>query len=617
MGARIVKGPAMRAVKGRAMRAVQGSAKSPVGAPAPWTPRDPARIAPADGSAPVAPAAPAGHSALIAPAAPAGHSASIAPAAPIGDSPAQLGLGVQADLLELAPDAFVGVDRDGRIVLVNSQTEALFGYPRAELLGQPVELLVPERFAAAHGEHRTRYFVDPRTRPMGAGLELFGRRRDGSEFPAEISLSSIATEDGRLGIAAIRDISDRESAASERERLRAEAERERLRNQLHEAERLESLGHLAGGIAHDFNNLLAVIVNYAAFIANDLDAAAGIDGDGRWRGTREDIEQIRLAGERAAHLTHQLLAFARREVVQPEVVDVNEVVGDIEQLLRRTLGEHVQLVSSLARELRAVLIDPGRLEQILVNLAVNARDAMPDGGMLRIDTANLDVDDEYASSQPELSPGSFVRLRVSDSGIGMTREVLEHVFDPFFTTKPAGQGTGLGLATVYGIVQQAGGHVHIYSEPGVGTTVTALLPVTDREKAQVEHKPDGEQPGGEATILLVEDEEALREVTRRVLAAGGYRVLTAADGPQALELAASQEDPIDLLLTDVIMPGMSGPQLAEYVERELSGVRVLFMSGFAQPILDSGEHLGRGVALIEKPFSGQALLAKVNQVLRR
>jgi hypothetical protein len=529
----------------------------------------------------------------------------------------QLGLGVQADLLELAPDAFVGVDCNGTIVLVNSQAEALFGYPRAELLGQRVELLVPERFAAAHSEHRTRYFADPRTRPMGAGLELFGCRRDGSEFPAEISLSSIETEDGRLGIAAIRDIGDRKSAARERELLQAEAERERLRNQLHEAERLESLGQLAGGIAHDFNNLLAVIINYAAFIANDLDAAAGIDGDGRWRGTREDIEQIRLAGERAAHLTHQLLAFARREVVQPEVVDVNEVVGEVEQLLRRTLGEHVQLVSSLARELRAVLIDPGRLEQILVNLAVNARDAMPDGGMLRIDTVNLDVDEEYASSRPELSPGPFVRLRVSDSGIGMTREVLEHVFDPFFTTKPAGQGTGLGLATVYGIVQQAGGHVHIYSEPGVGTTVTTLLPVTDREKAPVGQKPDGKQPRGEATVLLVEDEEALREVTRRVLAAGGYRVLTAADGPRALEVAATREGPIDLLLTDVIMPRMSGPQLAEHVERELPGVHVLFMSGFAQPILDSGEHLGRGVPLIEKPFSGPALLAKVNQVLRR
>jgi hypothetical protein len=578
MGARVAKGFATRSVKGLATRSTGGSAMRATADQAaagqtPWAAKDRAM---------------------------------------------QVQLTTHAALLELVPDAFVGVDGEGAIVLVNSQTEALFGYSREELVGHPVELLVPERFTAAHGEHRARYFEDPRTRPMGAGLELFGRRRDGSEFPAEVSLSSIETEDGRLAVAAIRDVSDRVSAAREREQLEAEAERERLRNRLHEAERLESLGQLAGGIAHDFNNLLAVIVNYAAFIANDLDAAAGLDGDGRWRGTREDVEQIRLAGERAAHLTHQLLAFARREVVQPEVVDVNEVVHEVEQLLRRTLGEHVQLVSSLAGELRPVLIDPGQLEQILVNLAVNARDAMPDGGMLRIDTTHVDVDEEYASSRPELSPGPYVRLRVSDSGTGMTREVLERVFDPFFTTKPPGQGTGLGLATVYGIVQQAGGHVQIYSEPGIGTTITALLPVTDREPAHDEQKPEGEQRArGTETILLVEDEDALREVTRRILAAAGYQVIVAADGPQALEAAVAHEGPIDLLLTDVIMPRMPGPQLAEHMQRELPAVRVLFMSGFAQPILDSGEYLKNGVQLVEKPFSGQTLLAKVNQVLRR
>jgi PAS domain S-box-containing protein len=534
------------------------------------------------------------------------------------DRAMQVELTANAALLELVPDAFVGVDGEGTIVLVNRQTEALFGYSREELVGHPVELLVPERFIAAHGEHRARYWEDPRTRPMGAGLELFGRRRDGSEFPAEVSLSSIETEDGRLAVAAIRDVSDRVSVAREREQLEAEAERERLHNRLHEAERLESLGQLAGGIAHDFNNLLAVIINYAAFIANDLEAAAGLDGDGRWRGTREDVEQIRLAGERAAHLTRQLLAFARREVVQPEVVDVNEVVADVEQLLRRTLGEQVRLVTSPARELRPVLIDPGQLEQILVNLAVNARDAMPDGGMLRIDTADVEVDDEYAYLRPELAAGPYVRLRVSDSGVGMTREVLERVFDPFFTTKPPGQGTGLGLATVYGIVQQAEGHVQIYSEPGIGTTITALLPVTDREPAHHEQRPEGEQQArGRETVLVVEDEDALREVTRRILAAAGYEVIVAADGPRALEAATAHEGPIDLLLTDVIMPLMPGPQLAERVQRTLPSVRVLFMSGFAQPILDSGEHLKNGVQLVEKPFSGRTLLAKVDEVLGR
>jgi signal transduction histidine kinase len=406
-------------------------------------------------------------------------------------------------------------------------------------------------------------------------------------------------------------------AAAAQERLKTDAEREQLQNQLHQAQRLESLGQLAGGIAHDFNNLLAVIINYAAFIANDLDAASAIDGDDRWRGTREDIEQIRLAAERASHLTHQLLSFARREVVQPEVVDVNNVVSDIEQLLRRTLGEHVELKSALASDLHAVLIDPGRLEQILVNLAVNARDAMPEGGILKIDTANIDVDEDFAASRPELSPGPHVRLRISDTGVGMSPETLHRAFDPFFTTKPPGQGTGLGLATVYGIVQQAGGRTEIRSEPGVGTTFTAQLPATDRLDMSIVHPTDSPLPHGEETILLVEDEQALREVTRRILTAAGYKVLVAANGPRALQVAAEHTGSIDLLLSDVIMPQMPGPQLAERLLVERPAVRVLLMSGFAQPILDSGGHLEAGMALIEKPFSGPGLLAKVAQTLER
>ncbi len=520
-------------------------------------------------------------------------------------------------LLELAPDAFVGIRGDGTIVLANSQAVALFGYSREELLGATIELLVPERFRDRHERHRDTYVGDPRTRPMGPGLELFGRRRDGSEFPADISLASAQTDSGILTLAAIRDISERVAAADERERLRAEAERERMRNQIQQVHRLESLGQLAGGIAHDFNNLLAVIINYAALVTGELEAATSVDGEERWRGAREDLQQIRLAGERAAQLTHQLLAFARREVVQPKVVDVNQVVADIEQLLLRTLGEHIELHSALAPDLAPVLIDPGQLEQILVNLAVNARDAMPNGGMLRIDTANLEVGEEYAGSRPQLSPGSHVRLRVSDTGGGMPADVLERAFDPFFTTKPPGQGTGLGLSTVYGIISQAGGRAQIYSELGVGTTFTALLPASEQPLPHDEREQPPQAPAAGQTVLLVEDEDALREVARRILVAGGYEVIAAANGPEALLAAERHDGVIDLLLTDVIMPQMPGPQLAERLSSVRPGVRVLYMSGFAHPILDSTETLAAGVALIEKPFSGPALLGKVSEVLRR
>jgi PAS domain S-box-containing protein len=519
-------------------------------------------------------------------------------------------------LLEAAPDAILGVDAHGRIVLANGRAEQLFGYPMGELLNQPIEMLVPDRFLSRHPLHRTRYGKELRPRPMGAGTELAGRRKDGSEFPAEISLSAIETQDGLIVSAAVRDVTERIEARGERERLRSVAEREGLEAQLHQSQRLESLGQLAGGVAHDFNNLLAVILNYASFVSEKVQAAAAEPAGAHWEPVCHDMEQIRRAAERATALTHQLLAFGRREVVRPQTLNLNDVINGLEPLLRRTLGEHMVLTIDLFPDLQPVTVDPGQLEQVLVNLAVNARDAMPGGGELTVKTQNTIIDDTYGLTYPDVPPGSYVRLEVSDTGQGMSRANLVRAFEPFFTTKPKGEGSGLGLATVYGIVTQAGGHARIYSEEGIGTTFRALLPISAgvMVKAEPRSVPRPGSRGGE-TILLVEDEEAMREVSRRILSRAGYQVLTAGGGDEALEVIAQYPDRIHLLLTDVIMPRMLGKEVAEQVSHAKPGIRVIFMSGYAMPVLASGGRLDPGVRLVEKPFSEVVLLDAVRDVL--
>jgi signal transduction histidine kinase len=402
-------------------------------------------------------------------------------------------------------------------------------------------------------------------------------------------------------------------------RALAEAEQRthlaQLENQLVEAQRMESLGQLAGGIAHDFNNLLAVILNYVSFVSDEITAAAGPAVAPHLEPASADLAQIKKAAERAAELTHQLLVFARREVVRPRVLSLDSVVSAVEDMLRRTLGEHIEFVIRLAGDLWPVLADPGQLERALVNLAINARDAMPDGGTLTIDTANIITDAGAIAGVPGALPERKARMRVSDTGTGIPADVVPHIFEPFFTTKPKGDGTGLGLATVYGIISQAGGTIHVSSTSSRGTTFTLMLPVTTEEAVViVEPAPYLRVPKGE-TVLVVEDQAALREAASRILTCAGYRVIAAASGPEAIEIARRHQGTIHLLVTDVVMPHMLGKEVAERIKGIVPDINVLFMSGYTGPVLASQGRLDPGVALVQKPFSEAGLLAMAGQVL--
>ena len=377
--------------------------------------------------------------------------------------------------------------------------------------------------------------------------------------------------------------------------------------QLRQSQKLESVGQLAGGIAHDFNNLLTVISGHCSLALRKL-----IPGNPLSR----NISEVEKAAERAASLTRQLLAFSRKQVLEPKVLDLNDVVTDTDKLLRRLIGEDINLVTMRDPRLWRIKADPDQLSQVIINLAVNARDAMPQGGKLTIETKNVHLDDAYVQRRIVVRPGPHVMLAVSDTGMGMNAETQKQIFEPFFTTKEIGKGTGLGLSMVYGVVRQSGGNIWVYSEPGLGTTFKIYLPrVEEQLEEEEESVAQPEVPRGTETVLLVEDEDMVRELLHSILEAEGYVVLPAAGGHEALRICQHHEGPIHLLVTDVVMPGMSGRQLGERLADKCSECKVLYMSGYTDDAIVHHDVLDSGAAFIQKPFSREAVLRKVREVL--
>jgi signal transduction histidine kinase/CheY-like chemotaxis protein len=426
-------------------------------------------------------------------------------------------------------------------------------------------------------------------------------RKDGTKRYIETSVSLIKNSSGQpIGFRGIvRDIT---------ERKRAEEEMAAVQEQFRQSQKMEAIGQLAGGIAHDFNNLLTVIKGYSQIASMELK-----EGDP----LKERIELIKRAADRAADLTRQLLAFSRRQILEFKVIDLNTALRNLEKMLRRVIGEDIELVIHLPEDLGGVKTDPGQIEQVIMNLAVNAKDAMPDGGKLVIETANVDLDEEYVRNHVAVIPGRYVMLAVSDTGVGMTPEIKEKVFEPFFTTKKKGEGTGLGLSTVYGIVKQSGGNIWVYSELGKGTTFKIYLPRVDEPLDEISEKVTVRKGllRGSETILVVEDEEEVRKLVVRGLEGQGYRVLDAPQGFDAFLIGEEHQGPIHLLVTDVVMPKMSGRELAERILEILPEVKVLYMSGYTDNTIVHYGMLEKGVNYIQKPFTVEGLVQKVREVL--
>jgi two-component system, cell cycle sensor histidine kinase and response regulator CckA len=500
-------------------------------------------------------------------------------------------------MVEGSPLPIVGVAPGGEVMTWNRAAETVFGWTAEEAVGRRL-LCVPPEKQAEFDQFRGHVLQGH----SFTGRETVRLRKDGGRIDVSISTAALHDAQGRaIGLVATYvDISGRK---------RAEEALRHSQEQLRQAQKMEAVGRLAGGVAHDFNNLLSAILSYSEMVLADLPDA---------HPSRDDVEQIRQAGVRAAELTHQLLAFSRRQLLQPRTINLNTVVASVDRMLRRVIGEDIVLRTELTPDLGFTRADAGQLEQVLMNLAVNARDAMPSGGTLTLTTANTEVRDADRAGSPELPAGRYVTLSVADTGAGMTPDVQERIFEPFFTTKGPGHGTGLGLSMVYGIVVQSGGHVFVASAPGAGSTFTIYLPAhaADAEPAATPMALPAVH-GGAETVLLVEDEDLVRQLTREILRRNGYRVLEACDGVAALTLLREHGGPIDLLLTDVVMPRMSGHELVEQARPLRPGMRILYVSGYSEEAIARQGQLTEGIELLAKPFTPAALTAKLRQLLDR
>jgi PAS domain S-box-containing protein len=511
---------------------------------------------------------------------------------------AELQLRYQANLLANVSEAIIATDRKFTVTYWNAAAERIYGWTAAEVLGKHFLTFVQPQYP---DESRRAVMRKIAANGFWEG-ELRHSRRDGAVFPVQVTISDVKGANGRVvgHVAVSRDISAH---------LRARDEKARLEDQLRQSQKVEAIGNLAGGVAHDFNNLTAIILGYGEMLLGQLRPEDPLHGS---------AEQIVAAGRRATTLIRQLLAFSRRQALLPEVFDLHELLLNFKVMLGRLIGEDVELDFELAADPGRIKADPGQIEQVVTNLAVNAHDAMPLGGKLTIETADVELDESPAADLADVVPGRYVLLSLTDTGCGMDKATMTKIFEPFFTTKPKGKGTGLGLATVYGIVKQSNGYIWAESESGVGTSFNILFPWTDEALPARKVEPGAKAPRGNGElILLVEDEVPLRELCSSILSRLGYRVVSAAHGPEALMLVREQEFEPDLVVTDVIMPGMSGAEMVERLLRDRPGLGVLYMSGYPDETIAPHGVLSPDTLLIQKPFTDFALATKVREALAR